>query len=129
MDAPQVLSLIGAITALVVAIAGILRNRDDHKRGIRSENRADLTAGNALYSQILDDVREHQVDPLRREVAELRERLDRVQAESRGWRARYWAALDYLAAIIRWLTGIVPADISDMPTIPDELRDDLRERA
>jgi hypothetical protein len=119
--APLITALGGILTGLAVAITGHLRNRDDRKRGVRADERDDLTARGGIWSQILDDVQEHQVAPLRAERDDLRQQLDTL------W-TRYWVAIEFVRRLLAWIGRRTPpdADVPDpVPDTPTEIRKDL----
>lgn len=129
MDLASTGALLGSGAAILVAVAGVLRNRDDHKRGVRVEDRSDVAALQARYQQILDDMDDHsikilkeRVDSLTEEISHVRQNLTMVEGQLSTLKHLYSVALEYITTLLHWSKERVP---EDPPGPPMSISDDL----
>ena len=112
------------IGTILGGIAGALKNRADHKRGIRAEDREDLTSQQDRYERILDRVT-LRMEALEDDVRELREENDIIRREIRRWRDRYDSAIEYVRQLTKWIAQHVPTTAEAPPAPPAAITDDL----
>lgn len=87
-------ALTGIAAVLVALISGV-KNRNDRKDGIRSAQREGQLTFDARYQNVLDQVEEHLLSPMRKdlsrlrgEIEELRKNLDAERVALREERAK-----------------------------------------
>lgn len=121
-----------AAAAIITALGQWMRNRGDKEVGVRSATRDDQAAWDARYQQVLDEVRQHLVDPLREEVARLRSEVAELRADLAAERdalleerSRYRAALAHIRALTAWMGLHMPPGTPPPPEPPERITGDL----
>jgi len=130
---PQFLIGIGTVAgSLLMAVAGYIKNRADAKVGVRSATREDQAAWDARYQSILDEVQESLVQPLREELARLRDEVQQLRSELQAERAetrevagKYRAALAHIREWKVWGSLNAAHDAKPVPVPPSRIVDDL----
>lgn len=124
-DSPaHVAAILTGIGGIIAGIVQWRKNRTDEKLGVRSAQREDDSAWDARYQEILDEVREHLVDPLKAEVQALRDEVARLRSDLGAERASYRAALSHIRDWRVWSNQHVPESV-DRPDPPDRIRNDI----
>lgn len=70
------------------------------------------------FKSVIDTLRE-EVDRLKEDRAEDRERIDRVERQIKIERDTKWIAIQHIRALYSWITQHIPG--VDPPVVPDEL--------
>lgn len=74
----------GALTgtaAILMAVVSGIKNRNDRKEGIRSAQRESQVTFDARYQNVLDQVEEHLLAPMRKDLARLRGEVETLRNE------------------------------------------------
>lgn len=124
MDAAQIGTLVVAITGVVTAATALMKNRTDAKLGIRSADREDETTFDERYRNIIDDVQEHLLKPLRNDLDQERKQRLVLEAKVESLGRSYRDSLNYIRTLIRWVT-VNDHDVSDLPEVPDSIKQDI----
>lgn len=115
MEAAPLTALFTSVVALGGAVAGWLKNRSDHRRGVRADEREDLTSQQDRYERYIERV-ESRLNDLESDVETLR-------ADLHEERRRYRVAIEYVRDLTRWIDSYLPSETR--PAAPDILTDDL----
>ena len=115
METAGIAVLATAAATIIAAVTGWLQKRNDEKRGVRADDREDLTSQQDRYERYIERV-EGRLNDLESDVETLRTDL-------REERRRYRVAIEYLRVLIRWIDSYLPSETR--PAAPDILTDDL----
>lgn len=115
METAGIAVLATAAATIIAAVTGWLQKRTDEKRGVRADDREDLTSQQDRYERYIERV-EGRLNDLESDIETLRTDL-------REERRRYRVAIEYLRVLIRWIDSYLPSETR--PAAPDILTDDL----
>lgn len=124
MDFAQIGTLLVALTGVGTAATALLKNRTDAKLGIRTADREDETTFDERYRNIIDDVQEHLLTPLRADLDQERKQRIVLEAKVDTLGRNYRDSLGYIRILIRWVT-VNNHDIDDLPKVPDSIKQDI----
>lgn len=125
LDSPAHLAaILAGLGGIITGIVQWRKNKTDERLGVRSARREDDQAWDARYQAILDEVREHLVDPLKAEVAALRDEVAGLRTDLHEERARYRSALGHIRDWRLWGDLHVALTV-DRPVPPERIREDI----
>lgn len=87
-------------------IKGLFEKRSRRAEASRTE--AEIPKLDAEAAKIIADTAVVLVAPLKREIADLNERLDSLEQENRDSKAKLQVAFDYIVTLLRWISRHVP---------------------
>lgn len=126
MDAAQIGTLIVALTGVVTAAAALIKNRTDAKLGIRTADREDETTFDERYRNIIDDVQEHLLKPLRSDLDQERKQRILLEAKVDSMSKLYRDSLGYIRILIRWVNmNVNDQQVADLPSVPESIKNDI----
>ncbi|MGO1912030.1 MAG: hypothetical protein ACTH02_09495 [Corynebacterium sp.] len=117
MEAAPLTTLFTSVVALGGAVAGWLKNRSDHRRGVRADDREDLTSQQDRYERYIERV-EGRLNDLESDVETLRTDLSEE-------RRRYQVAVNHVRDLTRWIAEHMPSGVPSPPPPPSPITDDL----
>lgn len=126
--------LLSALAGLVGGGGGVvafLRWRSDNANGRRSFGIDSNKSAVEAWEKLARTQAEVIVTPLVEEVAGLKEQIKSLKAEVaalRKFRDKFMAALEYITALHGWIAEHLPSKKNDLPPVPPELADDLKEK-
>lgn len=117
MEAAPLTALLTSVVALGGAGAGWFKNRSDHRRGVRADDREDLTSQQDRYERYIERV-EGRLNDLESDVETLRTDLSEE-------RRRYRVAVNHVRDLTRWIAEHMPSGVPSPPPPPSPITDDL----
>lgn len=105
-------------------VVAFLRARDDNKRGVRGDTRADTDSLSARAVAIVESQFTFLVKPLQDKVDGLETKVTHLQEEADKQRAKYWSAITYIRKLYGWIAYTHPNNV-DFPQPPEDLADDI----
>ena len=105
-------------------IVAFIRSRDDAKKGIRQESRADIDSLNARAVAIVESQFQYLVKPLQDKVEGLEKRIESLSRDNEVQRNKYWQAIRFIRKLYTWISVHYP-DRIDVPQPPAEISDDV----
>jgi hypothetical protein len=132
-------SLIGTLTILLGGggLAALMKVRHDKRMGIAQQeaarNDAVATQWEAMskaqsehWQGIIEKQTKSLLEPLSRELAELRERVAALQADLNARQQKYWTAITHIRMLYSWISTHLPdADGASVPEPPAMLAEDI----
>lgn len=105
-------------------LVAFLKTRDDAKKGIRQESRADVDSLNARAVAIVESQFQYLVKPLQDKVDGLDKKVEYLSKEVEVQKNRYWTAIRLIRKLYTWITVNYP-DRNDVPQPSSDLAKDI----
>lgn len=110
-----------AIVALLFGgggIAAYFKQRQDTKRGVHQETRADVDSLNARAIAIVESQFTYLVKPLQDKVGLLETNVKSLETELKTHRALYQSAVTHIRTLYTWIARHWPTDLPESTEIP-----------
>ena len=117
METAGIAVLATASATIIAAVTGWLQKRNDEKRGVRADDREDLTSQQDRYERYIERV-ESRLNDLELDVETLR-------ADLREERRRYRVAVNHVRDLTRWIAQHMPRGTPAPPEPPALIVDDI----